>query len=844
MHARCSQLIWLNLRAEFLHMRQLISLFILSLSFLFTQAQENSDLLARKSLTIHRIMETPVIDGNLDEMAWQGAAVAKNFVQNDPVNGAPEPNQQRSEIYIAYDDVAIYFGARLYDIAPDSIMRELGQRDDNGRNTDYFAMWINPYQDGINDINFFVTAAGVQIDSRSTSNGDDINWDAVWESAVQIDDKGWVVEAAIPYSALRFPNTDVQTWGLNMGRYIRRTRALYTWSFIDNSKGNPEQYAGVLNGIKNIKPPLRLSALPFISGYANNFNSETAYEYNAGMDIKYGLSESFTLDMTLVPDFGQVAFDNQVLNLSPFEIRFAENRPFFTEGTELFNKGGLFYSRRVGNAPTQMVNGSELGANEVIVSNPNQVQLLNATKVSGTTNKNMGVGIFNAITGNTYAEVKDTETGESRRVLTESLANYNVLVFDQRFNQNSSITLVNTNVIRQGNSFRDANVTGLLADVANKNNTYRFQGSFKKSMVFQSNERVEGFANSLQFNKVGGNFRFYAGQNIESDQYQINDLGFLTNNNEFSHYAGLSYQIFQPTEKFNRYGYFLNVSRGMLYNPRVFTYFNVNANAFFVTKNFTGFGFNAGGDPVSPHDYFEARTPGRVFVDNPGYYMGGWVSTDYRKRYAIDFGMDFGTKAKFDHLGFKPYFVSSRLSRRMRINNQFLLIFGITEAFNKSDLGWVPAVDQSFITFGKRDVNNFTMNIRGTYIFTPLMNLALNFRHNWTRVKYHDFYILEEDGSLTFSPYEGGEFDSEGNFQSYHNANFNSWNIDLIYTWRFAPGSDLIFAWKNAVFTLDDRVEQHYYENLNAVFVSPSQNNVSIKLIYYLDSQDLKRKKP
>ena len=196
---------------------------------------------------------------------------------------------------------------------------------------------INPFNDGLSDFNFVVTAAGVQADSRTTANGDATSWNTVWQSHVNIHDSGWVVEMRIPYMALRFPEEYHEDWGLNILRSIRRNRTVWSWNYIDRTSGYRYEYqAGLLTGIKDIEPPVRLSLMPYVSGYLDNYQGTTSWDANGGLDLKYGISESFTLDMTLVPDFGQVALDQQFVNFSPFENRFSENRQFFTEGTETF----------------------------------------------------------------------------------------------------------------------------------------------------------------------------------------------------------------------------------------------------------------------------------------------------------------------------------------------------------------------------------------------------------------------------------------------------------------------------------------------------------------------------
>src|SRR5437764_5555272 len=183
----------------------------------------------------------------------------------------------------------------------------------------------------------------------------DRTWNAVWESKVSIKKDGWVAEMRIPFSAIRFSKKDIQNWGLQFGRFIRKINENETWSPDDPNVSGTINKWGDWIGLKDITPPLRLSFSPYLSGGIRTSpvtnGKATEYLKSGGMDVKYGINESFTLDMTLIPDFAQVQSDNVILNLSPFEVKFDEYRPFFTEGTELFNKANLFYPRRIGATP-------------------------------------------------------------------------------------------------------------------------------------------------------------------------------------------------------------------------------------------------------------------------------------------------------------------------------------------------------------------------------------------------------------------------------------------------------------------------------------------------------------
>ncbi|MBN4052069.1 T9SS type A sorting domain-containing protein [Cytophagaceae bacterium AH-315-L13] len=417
-------------------------------------------------------------------------------------------------------------------------------------------------------------------------NGAAFVWDAVWQSKVSIVENGWVAELKIPYSAIRFSDQLEQTWGINFIRIIRRYREKSSWNLFDLSVDGFVNQFGELNGIEDIKSPIRLSVMPYLSAYMEHYpfniegKSNLSYSFNGGMDLKYGLSESFTLDMTIVPDFGQVRSDNEVLNLSPFEVKYDENRQFFTEGTELFNKGRLFYSRRIGGKPSEYYTLSEqLNEGEKIIDNPDESQLINASKISGRTLNGLGIGIFNAMTANTYATIEDS-LGNTRIVLTEPFTNYNILVLDQSLKNKSYVSLINTNVSRQQGS-RNANVTGTKFKIADRSNTYAVKGFGAISNVYSKADNngtgtaTLGHKYNVEFGKISGNFQFDLEQNVESDTYDPNDLGFLYNNNEISNVVRLKYNIYKPFWKLLKLHSFIGTDYNMLYKPRNFTEYGI-----------------------------------------------------------------------------------------------------------------------------------------------------------------------------------------------------------------------------------------------------------------------------
>jgi hypothetical protein len=800
----------------------------------------------KKHTTANRIEQAIKIDGNLDDSAWRNAKKADGFIQNEPKPGINA--FQRSEVRILYDNTAIYIGATLYDSSPDSIQKQLSERDNFG-NTDWFGITIDAYQDGNNGVGFLVTPAGVQLDIKYLAgNGNnmlsgDRNWDAVWISETKITEEGWTVEMKIPYSAIRFPAEVDQIWNINFARLVRRNRELSYWSPVDPTQNGLLQQSGQVSGISNIKSPVRLSATPFVAVYGDlyhdkNGNPQNSWRrsFSGGMDVKYGINDAFTLDMTLIPDFGQVQSDNQVLNLSPFEVRFDENRQFFTEGVELFNKGNLFYSRRVGGQPIGFFDADDgLSDGETIIENPRESQLYNATKVSGRTTGGLGVGVFNAISKNTYATIEDSLSGNRRRVLTNPLTNYNVVVFDQNLKNNSYVTLINTNVLREGR-FYDANTTGTLFNLKNKAQSYALEGKFTVSQkYYEDTDNVFGHTFNAQFNKISGNWRYAAGYNEESDTYDVNDLGFLFANNERSSYVSLNYNNYEPFSVFRRLrtGIFVDYER--LYAPNKFVNIGVGTDFFLVSNDNYGMGLNIFARPYEGYDYFEPRTSdfSRFYRVSRRIDFSGFISSNYNKTFYFDIRTNFTAYAEEGrnrfNINFEPV---------VRVNDKFTVGLDISSRNHWNDEGFVTTLEyddkDNDIIFGRRDNIEFQNILETTYTFNNKMSLTLRFRHYWAKAEYDSFHLLGEDGELAPSDYK-----------EFSDNSFNSFTVDAVYRWRFAPGSDIFVVWKNNTTQFDsgeEAVRYRYLDGTKQLRDIPALNSLSFKMIYYLDYLSLKQK--
>lgn len=780
------------------------------------------------------------IDGRFQDAAWKEAPVAGEFVQNFPTFGIPA--SQKTEVRILYDNSAIYIGAYLYD-DPTLIRKQITQRDREGQtDVDYFSVFFDTYHDQQNGFQFLVTSANVQSDARLGPNlggrfneYGDKTWDAVWESKVSFTEDGWIVEMKIPYISLRFPKKDIQNWGIQFLRSVRRTNETSFWNPVDPAVPGFVNQFGIFSGLENIEPPLRLSFSPYVSTGFSSTPVQNGYldEWlrNGGMDVKYGINESFTIDATLIPDFGQVISDNVVNNLTPYEIQFQENRPFFTEGTEIFNKAGLFYSRRVGYIPSgyyDVRDMADANPNLEIVKNPSRTQLYNAIKFSGRNQKKLGIGIFNALAAPMHAELKDKTTGAIQRIQTEPLTNYNILVLDQALKGRSFLTFTNTNVLRKDES-RNANVTAFDWSLYDKKNAYALTGTVRYSKIWGMQD-YDGYHTMLRFSKVAGHWQYYIYGEAKSKKYNPNDLGYLQAPNLVTYRGNVSYRIFAPTETFMTYNYALDVRLQNLYQPYNFIRYDITGRAFWVFRNFWDVSLLAQLTPKT-HDYFELRTAGRYLYYPLNYGFAAEGSTDSRKKLYVRFELDYARAPDYNNS-----YYGIELGCRYRFSNKFSLEVDGESGYEKNQLGYSFNRESNGDPIAAfRNNREFTSVFSGIYNFTPRMNLTFRARHYWNEVTYLSFHNVDASGKLHARGFIHGQ-----------NQNVNIFNIDAFLTWDFRLGSRLIIGYKNWLGENEIVIpngDNTYLRNLRKQFDHRHGNELTVRFIYFLDYNQLKKKK-
>lgn len=787
----------------------------------------------KKTLQATYTSENISIDGKIDEESWKTAEIATDFIMFEPDNGARISEGKKTDVKILYDNTAVYISAILYDDTPNKIARELTNRDEFGV-ADVFSVWINGNNDGQQDFRFFVSSAGVQMDCLATEGDEDFNWDAIWDSEVKLTDFGWVVEMKIPYAALRFSKEAKQTWGINFKRDVLRGALdqSYTWNFVDTKIGAVLVQAGILEGIENIKTPTRLFFIPYTSAYYQQDKFSSDKTFKAGMDIKYGINDAFTLDAILVPDFGQTKFDNAILNLEPFEQQFDENRAFFTEATDLFSKGNLFYSRRIGGAPTT---APATEVNEVVMEYPSSTDLLNAVKISGRNKKGLGIGFLNSVTERTFAKIQDTISGITRKEVVEPLVNYNIIALDQRFNQNSSVTFINTNTIRNGD-FRDANVSGLLFDLNTAANTYKISGDFKYSTVKDNDsysllnnglENYDGFKTQLSFAKTSGKYRYAFSGKYLSEHYDTNDLGILFVNNYRSGYGEMTYRIINPTKTFNsfKFNQNINVEIQNTTNKIQAAWYKAVITAVTLKNNYIEGLIQV--NPLNRYDFYEPRVYGS-YVYLPKSIIGyGLLTSNSNKPFYYEIE---GSVEKFDEEGRNTYRLLGGV--RYRFNDRFSLAYNFQYTRRVNDRGWV-GFENDDIIFAERNREIVDHYFTGKYSLTNKMSLNLVARYYWSYADNHEFLTLQDNGILT----------PNTTYSLNRNRNLNSWNLDFSYSWWFAPASEISILYRNYALESTRLVEKNVSTNLSNVFNSNLTNILSISIRYYIDYNSLKRKR-
>lgn len=724
------------------------------------------------SIRAERVREAVTTDGNLSEQVWQRPGLTM-FTQKLP-NEAAAPSQ-RTEVWLAYDDAALYVAARMYDSAPDSIIQILGRRDADVT-ADWFTFDIDPYHDRRSGFFFALSAAGTLRDGTLYNDDwSDNSWDGVWEGRTRIDSKGWTAEMRIPFSQLRFHHADKYVWAVNFSRFVGRANEsdfiVYT---PQKGSGFVSRFIDV-DGIENIEPPRDLEILPYVTSRAefsqhasgDPFNNGSKYSPGIGADVKVALGTDLMLNGTINPDFGQVEVDPAVVNLSDVETFYNEKRPFFVEGANVFQFGqggsnnfwgfnwgdpNFFYSRRIGRAPQGSLPSYDY------VSMPLGTHILGAGKLTGKVGGDWNVGMIQAVTSRENAEIQ--ADGARRSVEIEPLTYYGVGRIQKDFNDGKQgIGLITTYTNRFFSDDRlmgDINSNALAMGVdgwqfLDSDKTYVVTGWGAFSDIHGTQSRItalqrgsrhyfqrpglsgfnldtaatslSGYAGRIALNKQKGDWQLNAAYGLISPGFDLDDLGFIWRTDITNYHLTVGYKWTDRTEFYNNLR--LNVAA---FGSTDFSGNKVWQGYFGMLNlelpNFYQIGFNYA---YNPHSIDTRSTRGGPAMLNPlGWELDFNFSSDSRKAIVVSaFGVSYIGG------GGKQFQTEVDLEYKPAPNID--LTIGPSFNRNITQAQWVGSyVDPTAIaTYGSRymfaemDQKTISANIRLNWTFSPELSLQV-----------------------------------------------------------------------------------------------------------------------
>lgn len=815
-----------------------------------------------------RAATAPVIDGDLSDEAWQSAPEITGFTQHDPEDG--KPATEKTVVKVVYDDNAIYFGARMDDSKPVTTL--LGRRDTDLQ-SDWLGIYIDSQLDGLSGAAFWVNPSNVQVDMNLYNDiYNDWGWDAVWPSAAKIGASGWTAEVRIPYSQLRFPKKDVQTWGINFLRRIARNNER-AW-LVNTPKGQTGTVSrfAELGGITGIQPERALELMPY--GVArsdlnsrfdqsNPFMSSYEHRIDAGLDVKYSLSSSLRLTGTINPDFGQVEVDPAVVNLSQFETFFPEKRPFFTEGANIFKFGNgpsnsrsnfnfrspdIFYTRRIGRQPQGSV-AADYG------DVPGETTILGAAKITGKFGKGWTVGVIDAITDKESATF--LRDGRQWKQQVEPMSNYLVGRLMKEYGKSSRIGFMFTGVNRrlpdELSALRSAAYTaGVDGYTLFKDKSWlfewqgggsRIEGSEEAMSIAQRSaaryyqrpdaDNVEfdptrttlsGWGGRAMLNKQTGKWRPNIQIQTYSPGFEVNDVGFMNRTDIVNAHAMLFYLDETVGTHFREKSFwvakFNNWNHGgdMLANGQMGNYYLEFKN-YWYTYGFGGFA----GEVLD-----DRKTRGGPLAKNAGHHwVGMGVGSDSRKKVFFELTTELG---QVDDGGGWHW-----TGLTMRYQPTTALKLSITPSFIKEKTFAQhvvnlpdPSAAETYgtaYTFATIDQRTIDLATRVDWTVSSRLSVQMYLQPFVATGDYSDFKRLARPRSNEYVA-AAEPFNPDFNFRSVRGS--------AVVRWEFRPGSALYMVWNENRAGSEGIGDFRLRRDLSAIPSLPSQDVFLIKMSYWL----------
>jgi hypothetical protein len=812
-----------------------------------------------------RTEESIQVDGRLDEGSWSIAPIISEFTQLEPEEGVPV--SQRTEVRILYDDDAVYVGATLFDTGRISTL--LARRDASMSESDVFAILLDSRHDHQTAYRFATNPSGMKYDEIISSGGRDTSWDPVWDVAAAVHDEGWTVEMRIPFSQLRFSPQEEQLWGLQLERVIHRNQEEAVFAFTPLLERSGVHRFGHLEGIRGIRSDQRLELLPYLTGRAQYLRpaEDSAVEFpspyrgrgdldaGAGLDLKYRVGPNLTLDATINPDFGQVEVDPAVINLTAFETRFQERRPFFVEGAEIFRFGEgaprgsvgsapeVLYPRRIGRSPQGPV-----PAEAVFAQARSSTSILGAAKLTGRMGDGWSVGLLDAVTARETTRFVDSEGAEGRAVV-EPASNY--LVGRLRRDLRGGDTRVGAILTSVYRDLSDPVLRGLLHSSATTlgldlvhqwaDRSWAFNASVSPSYVtgepaallrtqrasrryFQRPDAghvgVDTEATSLtgyyamgMVEKFAGAWTGRLGLGLTSPGYEVNDLGFQTSADRIALDTHLQYNQTTPGRYFRNWTLFGGPNGYWNYDGD-YLLDNTNLNGRWQWANYWG---GSGRISYSMETLDDRLTRGGPLAREPASWQGNLsVHTDSRSAHSLRGTVRWST----DEAGAWDRAMSLDVTYKPRENWEFQVGPEFSRSHVIAQYLRTAADERAQDTYGHRyvfaglDQTTLGVETRMNVTFTPALSLQVYAQPFFSSGRYEgpmelaasrsfEFVRYGEDGPGSVSREEDGRYridpDGSGDATFYlpdPDFNLRSLRGNAVLRWEWRAGSTLYLVWQ------------------------------------------------
>ena len=851
------------------------------------------DSIPKKTYRAQFISSPPVIDGSIDDAAWQTGEWQGGFTQIEPHNGAAAT--QKTEFLLLYDDNNIYVAFKVYDTSPDSIVRRISRRD-NG-DGDFVGVGFDSYHDLQTAFAFITNAAGVKNDFIWSQDGrmEDDTWDPIWFTAAKIYDWGWAAEMRIPLTQLRFRISDDGVWGFEAFRKLFRNQEISMWQHIDRNASGVVHNFGTLTGLTGIKPRKQADITPFIVASMDTFEREDGNpfatginrRYNGGFDAKFGLTNNMTLDLTVNPDFGQVEADPSEVNLTAYETFFEEKRPFFIEGKNItsfitglgdgdLGSDNLFYSRRIGRSPHLGVKTD----NDEFAKVPRVTPIICAAKLTGKTPDGLSIGIVEAVTAEGKAVIDSL--GHRREQTVEPLTNYLVsrVIKDfgggrtiiggaftntHRFLDNTGIDGLVRNANTAGIDFiryfgeerkwylsataAGSNLTGTKRAIENlqRSSTHYFQRPDADYVeVDPERTSLNGFGGNVQAGKIGGRWNFMAFTYMKSPGLDLNDVGYLQRADEIISGLWSAYRFDKPFSIFRQIRPNTNFWTGWDFGgARLSSGGNLSLYVQFKNLWWTNFGVNYEGRSLSNN--LLRGGPAMLCPSS----LNGWFNLGTNRSRKVSLSLYANASRGAENVSER---YSAGIDLTVKPGQSFTASIEPSWSINRNELQYVTcAGDNKRYILSRIDQQIVSMSVRLNYNITPDLTVQYWGQPFLAAMDYSRFkavtdpraktlagrYHLFSEDEMTYDADNGiylVDEDLDGitdyTFANPDN-NYDQFLSNLVFRWEFSPGSALFLVWSQTRSYSDDTGSFSISQNLDNLYTSKKPYDVFLVKFTY-----------